>query len=553
MTVREPNPQPRLFSPPLSQVDWLLISLALMVTVAVLGKDISVGGLRWGDTAVHAMDGVLIHDWVMAGPSAWVQPMQFAEEQYGHYPCLGIGRHYPPGFAIVEAGFFAVFGISPFTARLCVVFFGLLAAAGTYLFMRTIVDRPTSLLAAVTLLTLPAVTLWGRQAMLEVPTLAVLAWGAVAFSWYVNRPTWRRYGVLLIVATAAILFRQTGVFLHSAIAMALIIGALRGQVRWSQALCSAIVAVGAIVVVTLSFEGAAERMFRGRASYPSLWDISALTFYLRQLPDQVGWVALLAALVGVITWPRKWRAHGVFLACWLFVGYVMLSAAELKWPRFFFVALFPFAAWTAVVAGRLLSWIPYARLRPAVCAAIVVGLCATGFARPTELYPDCGVVIAAHRDSIDNQVVLVAGTRDNHLVFAIRQHLPWRRAVAIRSSKLLYTCNTVPAVDFVSYANGPSAVADIVEPYAFARVFMAGNRSFGIAQEGWLREYLEQGGAYRAIASHHLHIDGSSRCRDETIDVYEPAQPLTRTVDYFDIPIPRSDRTIRIDLRDQSS
>ena len=76
----------RLFHSPLDKWDVWLILAALVTTGIVLGKDISVGGLRYGDTAVHAMDGVLIHDWIAAGPDAWAQPMQFAEAQYGHYP-----------------------------------------------------------------------------------------------------------------------------------------------------------------------------------------------------------------------------------------------------------------------------------------------------------------------------------------------------------------------------------------------------------------------------------------------------------------------------------
>ena len=534
--------------PRIAAQDLALISLVLIATAVVLGKDITVGGLRDGDTAVHAMDGVLIHDWLVAGPHAWGNPMQFAKEQYGHYPCLGIGRHYPPGFAMVEAGFFALFGISAVTARLCVVFFGLIAAAGTYTFMRTITDRATSILGAVILVTLPAVTFWGRQAMLEVPTLASLTWGAVAFVWYLRCPSWRRYGVMLVVATIPILFRQTGVFFHSAIAMTLMYCAFRRRVPWSHCLGSIILALVAIAAVTLSFEGAGERMFRGRASYSSLLDLGALTFYLRQLPGQVGFAVLGAALVGIVLWPRKLRAHWVFLASWVIVCYVMVSAAELKWPRFFFVGLFPFAVWAAIAAGRLLAMVFNTRWRWTVTALASVGLCSAGFARPVQPYPDYGAVVAAHKARILDRAVLFSGVRDNHFVFAVRQHLPWRRAIAVRGSKLLYVCNTIPSVDFVPLVETPDDLADLMHRFAFTHVFAERNNRYGVAQEAMLRDYLATEGIYRRVASHPLQALSFPACSDTTIDVYELASPLTRSVDSLDIPIPRAHMTVRVAL-----
>ena len=467
----------RLFHSPLNKWDAWLILIALVATGIVLGKDISVGGLRYGDTAVHAMDGVLIHDWIAAGPDAWVEPMHFAEAQYGHYPCLGIGRHYPPGFAIVEAVFFGVFGVSPFTARLAVVFFGLIACIGAYLFLRTLTDRPTSLLGSVILMTLPAVTRWGRQTMLEVPTLAALTWGAFAFSWYVANPSRRRFAMLVMTAAATIAFRQTGVFLLGAIAMALFFTARRRRVPWAHVWIAAAIAVAVIVGVAFSFEGAAARMFRGRASHESLWGVDALTFYLRRLPGLTGWSMLAASAVGMVVCMRNHRAQGVFLMAWLVVSYVMLCAADLKYPRFFFVGLFPFAVWAALAIGSVLQRLRGSRLQAIAVGIVCVTLCVDAFGQRIQYYPDYGTVVAAHRDKIENQAVLFGGVRDNHFVFAVRQHLPWRSTVAVRSSKLLYVCNTYPTIDFESLVDSPRDLSDTMRRYAFRCIITErGNR-----------------------------------------------------------------------------
>ena len=55
-------------SPSFTLGEATLVMLLWIATAIVLGKDITVGGFRYGDSAVHAMDGVLIHDWVSAGP-----------------------------------------------------------------------------------------------------------------------------------------------------------------------------------------------------------------------------------------------------------------------------------------------------------------------------------------------------------------------------------------------------------------------------------------------------------------------------------------------------
>jgi hypothetical protein len=308
------------------------------------------------------------------------------------------------------------------------------------------------------------------------------------------------------------------------------------------------IALVMIILVALSFEGAGARMLRGRATYPSLWDLGALTFYLRHLPGQVGAVVLVAAGVGILVWPRKYRVHGVFLICWLFVCYVMVSAADLKWPRFFFVGLLPLAVWAAVAAGRILRVVPQERWRLAVSGMAVVGLGGLGLARPVEHHPDYGSVVVAHREKIENRVVLASGVRDTHFVWAVREHLPWRKAAVIRGSKLLYVCNTAPKIDFMAMVETPDELADVMRQFAFAYVFIERENKYGVLQESLLNEFLSAGDAYRRVATHPLPGESRPSCRDSTIDVYELAAPLERTADHFDIPIPRSNRTVRVDL-----
>ena len=532
--------------------DVALLMLLLTLTVIVLGKDITVGGFRYGDSAAHAMDGVLIHDWVAAGPEAWPHPMEFAERQYAHYPTLGIGRHYPPGFAVVEAGFFALFGISIFTARLCVMFFGLAAIAGAYVFIRCFADRWAAMLGAAALLTLPATTQWGRQVMLEVPTLSVAVGAAIALAAYLRSPTFRRLALALSVATFALAFKQTAVFLFGAIAVTTLLAAARRAVPARHAGFAAAAAIVASAGILWSLDGHATQLLRGVPTLTARWSVEAITYYLRALPSQSGLAILALALIGGVASWKRLGAIGVFLAAWFITCYFMVTVADYKNDRHFFLGLFPVAVcaglgWHALLC-RCPQWIP----KPAAACAAAFWLGATGVAAPVEHRPDYGPVVAANAERIAGHAVLISGLREGDFVFAVREHVPWRQAVVLRGSKVLYTCNGRADLDYVARVQSAEELVRLMSGLAFNTVFIEREDKVGVPQEGMLRAYLGAGGAYRRIASYEYRNDAAPSCRDATLDVYEPARPMLRTVQRVELLIPRSQRRIAMDLRNWS-
>lgn len=531
---------------PRREMAW--IATLLLATIALLGNDIGVGGFRHGDSAVHAMDGVLIHDWVAAGPPSWWSPMQFAREQYAHYPTLGIGRHYPPAFALVESVFFAVFGISVHSARMCVVFFGMIAVTGTYVLVRSFADRWTAFLAGVALVTLPATLWWGRAVMLELPTLAALIWVGVAFVYYVRRPTAVRLAVLLVGAVGTVLFKQPAVFLIAAVAMALVGGALLGKVKPSHSILAVVTSLIAIAVTAASLDGHGSQLLRGDATFADRWSWSALAFYLVEFPRQLGVVLLAVALPGVILLYRRSPMSAVLMTSWVFVCLALLAVADYKNTRFLFLALYPFTVWAAVSIGQLRLLVRGTLPRTAVWLLPAAACCVVAATTPTELRPDYGSVVAANRDRIMGRAVLFSGLRDGDFVFAVRQHLPLRQAVVIRGSKLLYTCNGRPDLDFVSHVATPEQLDTLMRRFAFRYVFIERENKMGLREDGLLRKYLADGSAYRRIARRVYEMGPRRTYRDTTLDVYEAVEPMSRGVDVFDISVPRSGEWIRVDL-----
>lgn len=526
---------------------WLMLGL-FAAAVVILGKDIDQGALADADSAAHVMDGVLIHDWIAAGPAAWSSPMAFAREQYAHYPTLGIGQHYPPGFAIVEAGFFAVFGISPTTARLCVVFFAAAAAIGTFVFLREIAGRATAVLAALVLLAFPSTTLWGRQTMLEIPTMAALVWGAVGFVYYLRQPGRGRLAFLLLVCLSAILFKQTAVFLVCAVGMALVFLSVRGQVAMMHAAIATVVGAGALAATWFTLDDACMKTVSGYSSFSDPWSFLALSFYLRATPYLTGtWILIPAVFGGVLGF---WKLRGVqwLLIAWTLVAYIMVTTADLKVARFFYVGVLPIAVWAGVGLAQLCEWASRVRMRPVLATAFAATLVGFAFQRPVRVTPDYAPIVEAHRNELGAGPVLFSGLRDGDFIFAVRQHLAWRTGLVVRGSKLLYTCTAGPDLDLVSYADDEAHLAEVMRRYAFEHVFVERENVVGTKHDAWLRSYLGQSGDYRLIAS-HTFPEAQRQCRmATTVDVYALAAPMTRTTDHLDIPMPRTGQPIRVSL-----
>jgi len=524
---------------------WLLVVVGL--TAVVLGKDITKGGLRSMDCPVHAMDGVLVHDWIGSGPSAWIDPMGFAVEQYAHYPALSIGRHYPPGFAFVEAAFFGVFGISATSARLAVLAMGLLAGAGVYVFARRFIDRSVAALAAVILVTMPAVTLWGRQTMLELPTLSVAIWTAVALTHYLDRPGAARLGLMVAVVVAGMCFKQNSVFVIGAVTLAVAAAAWYGHAPVAHAVGCGLCSVILPCVVWLSMGSAIDMLASEYATFDNPWGLGALTYYVTTFPEQLGTWVLVAAVVGAALSIRRLGVYAFLLVAWLVGCYAMVTLAACKQPRFFFVGLFPFAVWAAFPVAAALRRLP-ARAAAPIVLTVMVWLAATARSRPIEYYPDHGPVVMAHRDRIKHRAVLFSGLRDGDFTFAVRQHIPWRQAAVIRANKLLYQCLAHPLFYFDEKVATLDDVEHVIMPMGLEHLFVERENRLNVDADGLFREYLARTDNYELIDSRRLREEPEPSYRNVTMDVYELAVPTQRTVEYVDIPVPRAKRTIRVRL-----
>src|SRR5271165_4190647 len=253
------------------------------------------GDFWWSDAPRHAMDGVFYYDMARALPVTHLK--QWAINYYLQYPAV-TALTYPPLFALVEAVFFSLFGVSHTTAQLSVTFFLLLTAYATYFLARRWMNAVAALSTAMLFIGTPVMALWGRQVMLEIPTFAFLLWSCYFFFLYLDSSKPRNLYLTVLLVLAAANTKQPAIFILPAYLLTLYVVHRKGLFRraefwWSSVLFAA--GIAPVVAFTWLWGRANMQQAVGggwvkhsRLS-PTTWSYVARF----EWPRQLGWAVLM--------------------------------------------------------------------------------------------------------------------------------------------------------------------------------------------------------------------------------------------------------------------
>ncbi|HEY5956867.1 MAG TPA: glycosyltransferase family 39 protein, partial [Polyangiaceae bacterium] len=458
-----------------------MVCLLVVAAAAVaFSRHITAGGFEFCDEPVHAMDGVLLRDFLMTGPVAWKDPVGFTLQQYAHHPSLGLVGVYPPGYAMVEALFFAFFGVSLLAARLLVLVFALAAVAGTYLLLIRLGSRWFATAAAASLVAMPIVVVWSRRVMLEMPTLAVVVWLFLALDLYLDCPGRARLLIVALLAVAAAFFKQTALVVLPAFAWAMVHAWRKGRVTRAH-LVTLLLAVGVPVGTYYGYAllkgGASAHMTREVATYHGLphWlSWKAIFYYPRTLPAQAGWVVLALALAGAaLCWRgRNWR--WMLLALWFLFALIAGVLVQHKDERFFFLGYFPVAAWAGLGLATVLERIPAGPVRLAIGGLAVTGLFLAGYLTPVDGASNYGDLVARYAPQLQNRFVLYdsGGVCDGQFVFAAREKVGPQKLAVIRGGKVFYSFAWSAQREYTPFVTSREDVRRLLERYAIDVVFV---------------------------------------------------------------------------------
>jgi hypothetical protein len=399
------------------------------------------GEFWWSDAPRHALNGAFIKDLVADHPS---DPMRWAMQYYVKYPALTI-LFYPPLFYLTLAPFYAVFGVNHATAVAVVLLHFFAFAVGLFLLARRWLPAPLAALVGIAALAAPGMAEWGRQVMLEIPTLAYAVWGMLLLRRYIDsgRP-WPLYlGTFLLVC--ALYAKLNTVFLVPVAAAMLVIG--RGRPLWRDphlwiATGLAAICLVPLLLMTWRFGAANVQSVAGVPDAAVARDsLGGWTWYARRLPRELGWPLLLGACLWPVAVllrrrgsPRLSWADAVLLLGWLIVGYLFFSAVSLKDPRYATQFIPPLLVIAMLAVARLL---PTVAATAAAALLVAATIWHTGTAAPVPQvtgYREAAQWIAAEAPA--DAVVVFAGVRDGSFVFNMRT-MPRHDITTLRADKLL--------------------------------------------------------------------------------------------------------------------
>ena len=423
---------------------WWCVALCAIVAVLFVTGAPTGGAFSWPDSPRHALSGAFVRDLVAAAPFA--DPVGWAYDYYAQYPALTI-LLYPPLFSFVLAGFYAVLGVSQLSAVIAVCGFYAVFACGAFFLARLWLSPTLAGGVALILVAAPEIAYWGRQVMLEIPAFAFLIWSAYFFIRHLEERKIQFLYFSLTLLICAIYTKLSVAFMGVPYALALM--QTRGwdllRDRHTYFLAAlAVIGLIPLLVITLEFGQANVESVSGIADAEvARWSFAGWVWYARQMPSQLGWTALLAALawVAVWAWPRPGGRphlkHAMFILSWLGFGYVFFSAIDLKEARHSVFLLFPLA----LLAGLTIRELLPDRVHLASAAVLLVAgvtLAQTLLFRPVH-YVD------GYRQVVDfvaglapaNSNIVFSGYRDGAFIFVMRAHGDRDDINVIRADKLL--------------------------------------------------------------------------------------------------------------------
>jgi len=526
--------------------------VVILAVAVVLCRGLTQDGVAWPDGAVHAMDGVLIHDWIAAGPSAWTAPLSFAQKQYARLPALGIGLHYPPAFAVAEAGVFGLVGVSSVGAKLTTVLFGILAGIGMYrLLLRS--ARPTAAcIGAAALLSMPLIVEWGRQAMLEVPTIAAMLWASLLLVRYLEKPTWGRLAACTAVAISMPLFKQPGVIMLPVVLLWMLVACIRRKmpVRHLLAAGAAVgLTVGPFFLAVLTKRGLVVELVSRDKPWHMWFAPDGWWWVLKTMAIGSGLVVTALAVLGLAVGAKRRGRVWWIATFWLAVGLAFCVFVQHREPRYLTVIVPPLALYVSLLAERVLAMIPRKRLRRALAAALLLAAVALGWARPVPSTLNFYPVVAAHAEEMDRDIVLFCGNAEPAFIFAIRQYFGRHAPVVLRSSKIFYSCASDPRFHYKQFVHTSEEAGEVLEFYSPSIVVVEEELSAVVDVEGehLIREHLAASTNYEYVGSYPV---SEFERRPRRVKVYRRTAPSAREVDELVLPVPIVNGKVRVKLSD---
>jgi hypothetical protein len=246
------------------------------------------------DEAAHYVTSLMMRDYVFGGGLPG-NPLAFAENYYAHYPRIALG-HYPPVFYLLAAPWLAVFGTSAASTMVFMAAQSTAFALSAFLMARRRYDYLTAILAGAGVALLPLTQRYTSLVMSDLALALACLGSAWAFGRFLATGKLRWSLLFAVLASTATLVKGSGLMMALVVPLAIVLAwrwdvLLNWRLWVAPPLVVLLVAPWTIKTYAISKEG----MMKWTPDYPLT---SALSLG-GDLPQELGWGILLAALIGL--------------------------------------------------------------------------------------------------------------------------------------------------------------------------------------------------------------------------------------------------------------
>ncbi len=528
---------------------FYLILLCLVVVV------LSAKGIRNeavvsldGDMPRYLMNGAFFHDFLR--DLSFRDPLGYAYQYFARYPALSLGHH-PLLLGVAEVPFYAVFGISVFSARITVVFFMLLAALAWFLLVRSAFDDTVAFLSSLLFVTAPFVVELSRVVMSEIPTVAMITVATFFFYQYC-RSDKAFYAYAAAVSLALSVYgRHIAVFMFPVFLIYLLVRKGPKSLMKKEVLTSSAVLVLILlplVLITLKFASAVLDVVSEKSVSSSLtW--AGLSYFITVLwKYHLTHAVLVLALFGIVLALRRRDGRTLLFFLWMVSSFLLCTYMGLKGfqaPRYGMYWIPPFCLFAVLIVDLSGN-----RAWKAIVSAVLVVISGYQFALAYQGKQDfCEGFEEAAQYITENRkgtCVLYSGVHDTgYFIFFVRKHDPRREFIVLRANKILATSEMRSIVE--ERIDDPSEIYEILKGFGVAYVVTEDTKMESRSLE-WLKKEVK---SPNFILRKEIPLrSSSSRIDGVPLRIYEYKHYSTpKKGQVLDMHIPLMEGSIRVPLR----
>lgn len=503
-----------------------------------------------GDMPRYLMNGVFLYDALGEAPWTPGPALDYAQRYYARYPALSLGHH-PPLVAVGLVPFYAVFGVSIFSARLAIVVCFLAAIIFLFLLVRRYYDETVAGWACLLFASTPTIGSFSQQVLSEIPTISLTLLALLMLARF--RASGRAIDYLMFIGAAAtsLFSRQTAVYMFPAYAALL---AMRGGLAQLKRRTPAIITlVGGLVFAVAAVTTLIFSPFNSDVVLEVMSDgfrlqtlVEALVIINRDHPTP--WL-LATGAVGLAL--AYWRRDGRILPAviWIVsvVACLVVLTGTIEPARYSIVAMPALAVLGASMAAHPMHGIARVAVAVVLASSVAGQLYAT---RTTEPVGAGGYEAAAQYVLAQGgapTVMFSASIDTGYFVFFVRKHDDARDLVVLRSDKVL-TTSLMSELSHEERVSSPAEIEPLLKRYG-TRFVVLEDHPTGSEVLDWLRDLTRTD---RFILRERFPTHSRDpRLTGVSVAVYEylDAQPPAPDAE-LDMNLPLAGRQIRLPLRD---